>query len=214
MFEMASMTLGPFGRSDETLFLAIPAAKYNSALRLPAGLQQFADSVDGLEHARRAARRINGPKDPGVAVIPGDHPFVGVSRAIDRADHVPDGAIRIVLLQQEMDLHPARAYVVWKPQPALPILRHRWSGKRLENRLGVLPGDRGRRNRGLAGRLFGRNALRTGQIGVGGNAGRGRVAGVFKDVLYRAALHSGCRAVRPVGINGAFTESIVGGIAR
>ena len=55
--------------------------------------------------------------------------------------------------------------------------------------------------------------LSVGEIGIGGDSWSGRVSGIFEDVLHRAALHSGRRAVRAVGVDLAFGESVVGGIA-
>ena len=42
-----------------------------------------------LQHGRRPAAGIDGAKNPGIAVIPGDHPVIGKFGAGDFPNHVP-----------------------------------------------------------------------------------------------------------------------------
>ena len=79
----------PFGRAHQAFFFAVPTAEDQCALRLPAGLQQFADAVHGFEHGRGAAVGIDCAVDPGVAMIARDHPFVGQFAAAHAADRHP-----------------------------------------------------------------------------------------------------------------------------
>ena len=61
-------------------------------------LQQRADAVHSLEHGGGAAVGIDGAVDPGIAMIAGDHPLVGILRPFDFADHIPDDAALVILL--------------------------------------------------------------------------------------------------------------------
>ena len=146
-------------------------------------------------------------------MVAGDDPLIGIGGAVDGADDVPDGAIGVVLLEQEMDLHPAGAGVVRERQTALPFLRDDRASERLEDRLGVVPGDWGGWNCWLASSLVRGDALVRGKIRIGGGSRSGGVTRIFKNVLHRAALYSGCRTIGAFGVDLAFGESVVGGVA-
>src|SRR6185437_16943368 len=56
--KLARMVLRPLGRTDQTLFLGVPACKHNRSLWPPTLFQQNADATHSLQHSRRAAIRI------------------------------------------------------------------------------------------------------------------------------------------------------------
>ena len=99
MLKMPCVALGPLGRADQALLFGVPTAKDDSPFGTPSGLEQFADAVHCFEHAGRAARRIDGAEDPGVAVVAGDDPLIRIGGAVDGADDVPDGAIGVLLIE-------------------------------------------------------------------------------------------------------------------
>jgi hypothetical protein len=92
--------LHPLGRADEAFFFGVPTAEDDGALGPPALLEQRADAVDGFEHGGGAAVGVDRAVDPGVAMVAGDDPVVGVLGAFDFADDVPDDAALVVLLRR------------------------------------------------------------------------------------------------------------------
>src|SRR5207245_11808219 len=100
------MLLAPFGRTDQTLFFAVPTTDNDRAFRLPTGFQQLADPVYSLEHCRRAAVGIDGAVRPRVAVITHHHPLVAKLATAHAPDHVPANARLIIL--PHTHLHPPR----------------------------------------------------------------------------------------------------------
>ncbi len=117
------MLLDPLGRAHQAFFFAVPTAEDERALRLPSRLQQFADAVYRFEHRRGAAVGIDRAIDPGVAMIAGDHPFVGQFAAAHAADHVPQRAELIVLLEMHLHLRRPGTDVIGEGQRALPLAR-------------------------------------------------------------------------------------------
>ena len=103
--------------------------------------EQRADAVDGFKHGGGAAGGVDGAIDPGIAVIAGDDPIVGVLRAFDFSDHVPDDAALVVLLGDEVDLYAAGAEVIAEGQRALPALRHAGAFERLQDGRGIVIAD-------------------------------------------------------------------------
>src|SRR2546429_3669067 len=68
--------LAPFGRARQRILLSIPTAYDHRASWPPSALLQLAKGPRQLHHRSRAARRIYAAKNPRVAVIPEQHPFV------------------------------------------------------------------------------------------------------------------------------------------
>jgi hypothetical protein len=66
-------------------------------------------------------------------VIAGDHPLIGILRALCLADHIPDDAALVVLPGDQVHLHAARSEVIVEGQRALPALRHARSFEGLQN---------------------------------------------------------------------------------
>ncbi len=97
--QLFGMFLRPLRRTDQALFFRIPAAKVEGAARLPSLRQQTADAVDGFQHGRSPTGGIDSPIDPGVTMIPGDHPLIRKFAAGDFANHVPHRALRVVHLE-------------------------------------------------------------------------------------------------------------------
>ncbi len=132
--ERAALLLDPFGGADEALLFGVPTAEDDGALGPPALTEQCADAVHGFKHGGGAAGGIDRAIDPGVAMIADDDPGVGILRALDFADHVPDDAALVVLLRDEVDFHSAGTQVIAERQRALPALRHSGAFERLQDR--------------------------------------------------------------------------------
>src|SRR5208282_6941993 len=117
------MLLSPLGGTHQTFFFAIPTAENHGALRLPTRFQQLAHAVYAFEHGRSAAVGVDRAVHPGVAMIASDHPLIRQLAAADAADHIPERAELIILL--EMHLHPHRSWadVVGEGQRTLPLAR-------------------------------------------------------------------------------------------
>ena len=94
-----------------------------------------------FKHGGGAAVGIDRAVDPGVAVIAADDPLVGILRALDLADHVPDDAALVVLLRDEVNFHAAGPEVIAEGQRALPALRHAGAFESLQNRRGIVIAD-------------------------------------------------------------------------
>src|SRR5260370_29372312 len=77
--------------------------------------------MDGFEHGGGAAIRIDCSIHPGVAMIAGDDPLIRRSRSSYLANHVPDCAVLIVLLQVDLHLRWSGTYVIRKWQRSLPL---------------------------------------------------------------------------------------------
>src|SRR5579872_1770503 len=114
------MRFGPFSRPDQPKFLGIPAAKNHCPLRLPTGFKQLADASYGFKHGGGAAAWIDSTVNPGVAMIPGNHPCVGRLAAVYCAGNVPYCAVLIVLLEMHPYPHGARPHVISEGQCSLP----------------------------------------------------------------------------------------------
>ena len=76
-----------------------------------------------FEHRRRAAVRIDRAVDPGVAMIARNHPFVGKLAAAHAANHIPESAELIVLLEMHLHPHRSRSHVIGERQRTLPFAR-------------------------------------------------------------------------------------------
>ncbi len=171
--------------------------------------------MDGFEHGGGAGVGVDGAVDPGVAMVAGDDPGVlvfGVG-AVDGADHVPDGAELVVLLEVHVDLDRAgAAEMVGERQAALPLMRDVGAVEGFEDGRGVLVAERVDRD----GRLvhFGRvgDALGVGEVGRGGYAGGFGVAGVERKKLDRPALDGGVGAHGAAGVLVAADVAVVGGV--
>ena len=70
-----------------------------------------------------------------------DHPLIGVVRTFDLSNHVPNNPALIVLLRNQVHLHPGRSQVITKRQRALPALRNSRPLKVLEDRRGIVVAD-------------------------------------------------------------------------
>ena len=87
-----------------------------------------------------------------------DRWLAGDYQGLHFADDVPDDAPLIILLRNEMDLHPARPEVIAERQRALPSLRHARSLQRFQNRRSVVIADGNRGNVRLVAGLLRRRA--------------------------------------------------------
>src|SRR5439155_18006839 len=58
LLELIGMSLNPFGRTQQSLLFAVPRAQDDRAFRLPALLEQLAQSATGLHERDLAARGI------------------------------------------------------------------------------------------------------------------------------------------------------------
>ena len=98
MFERFDVLFGPLGRTDQALFFGIPTGDDNGSLRLPAALEQDPEAMNCFEHRSGTAIGIDGSIDPGVAMVPDYNPVLGVLRAFDFSNNIPDGSDLVVLL--------------------------------------------------------------------------------------------------------------------
>src|SRR5579859_3853910 len=117
-----------------------------------------------FQHCRRAAVRVHRTVDPGIAMIAGDHPFVGQFCAFDPADHIPERAELIILLEVHFHAGWSRTNVIGEWQRALPLARRIEPAKVLQNRPGIVIRDWCDWNFRNLRRLFARNALGIGYM--------------------------------------------------
>ena len=75
-------------------------------------------------------------------MIAHDDRGIGILRALDFADHIPDDAALVVLLRYEVDFYAAGTQVIPKGQRALPALRYAGAFEGLQDRRGVVVADR------------------------------------------------------------------------
>ena len=150
--------LGPLGRADEAFFFGVPTGDDDGAGGLPALLEESAEAVDGFEHGGGAAVGVDGAVDPGVAMIAGYDPIVGVVGAGNGADDVPDGAEGNVLIEMHVDGDVcggcgvgsgAGSRVIGEGERALPVARRLLAAERFEDRSRVFVGERVGGNDGL-----------------------------------------------------------------
>src|SRR5258707_6756423 len=86
-------------------------------------------------------------------------PVVGQFATAHTADHVPQSAELIILLEVHLHARRPRPYVVGKRQRALPLARRVRAGKMLENWSSIMVGERRDWNLRHLCRLLGRDAL-------------------------------------------------------
>src|SRR5215468_2951788 len=110
------MLFAPFRRSNQSLLFRVPAGKDNGALWLPPRFQQFADTMHSLKHGGGSAVRVDGSIDPGISVIPCDHPLGRIFSTGNTPNHIPDGAVLVILLEMELYLHRPRTDVIGERQ--------------------------------------------------------------------------------------------------
>src|SRR5580658_8764043 len=153
------MLLGPLSGADQSFFFAIPTAENHRALRLPARLQQFADSVHAFEHRRGAAIGVDCTVNPRVPMIARNHPLVRKLAASHPADDIPESAVLIILLEMHLHPHRSRSHVVGERQRPLPLARRVGPAEILKNGRGIMVGKWRNRNPGHLRRLLGRSPL-------------------------------------------------------
>ena len=99
--------------------------------------------------------------------------------------------------------------MIGERQRALPLARRVRSAQMLQNRPGIVIGQRSDRNLRHLRRLLRRNALRLRQRRHRRDSRSGRIAGKLEHVSHRSALHAGVRPPRPFGIFVAAPPAIV-----
>jgi len=194
------------------LFLAIPAGKDESAFWFPSALQERANAVNGFQHSGGAAVGIDSAEDPGIAMIADDDRFIGILRAGNFSDDIPNGAESVVLLQDHVNLHRAGTHVVGEGQRALPGVGRLRTAKSLQNGRGITIGERCRGNFRFVGSVGEWDTFVGGQIRRGSETGRGGVTGILEEILNRSALDATFGAIGTVGIDVSLIIAIVGGI--
>ena len=196
------MLLGPLCGTHQAFFFAIPARKYHRALRLPARFQQLTSSVYGFEHRCRATVGVDRTVDPRIAKLPAPH----------SANHIPESAELIILLEMHLYPHRPRPHVISERQRTLPFARRVVPAQILKNRRGVVVGERRDWNlRHLRGLLW-RNALALRQRRQRCKSRRCRVAGKLEHVSHRSALHAGIGPPGPVWIFVSTPPAVVEGV--
>src|SRR5262249_24737810 len=196
----------------QSFLFRVPTGEDNGSVRLPALLQQFADSVYRFEHRRRAAVGIDSAIDPGVAMIPEDDQLVWIFVSRNSADDIPNRPIVIILLEMHFDTHRSRSNVIGEWQRTLPFTRGLRAPEILQNRRSVAVREwRGWNFRHVRS-LRRRNSLRIGQRWQRRNSWSGGIAGVLEHVLNGATLHCRFRTPWALGIGIALEVTIVPGI--
>ena len=148
LVELLRVLVGPLGRADQAVFLGVPARIDEGPPRLPAILDRRAQGAAHLERGGGPAPRIDRAIDPGVAMVADHHPAIGLDRALERGDHVPDRPDLVVHDDPEVDLDRPRPDVVGQRQPPLPP---RWDVRPpqgLQDRPGRVIADRQRGDAG------------------------------------------------------------------
>src|SRR5271166_1508978 len=203
------MIFAPLGGTDQSFLLSVPACDHDSALGLPAGFQERPQTMYRLQHRRSAAIWIYRAVHPGIAMIAGDHPFIGRRRSANFADYIPNRAELVVLLKVHLHVRGAGSNVVSKRQRSLPLTRRLRAAKVLKNRRGIGVGEWSYRNlRHLLG-LRWRYAFRIRQPRSGRHSRRGGVSGKLEHKSDGPALHTGGRAPRSLRIGVAAVVTII-----
>src|SRR5690348_9382096 len=118
------MRLGPFGRSQQTGFLAVPEAVNDGPLRLPPLLPQLRQPTGLFQFRARARYRVTSSIDPGVVMITANHPFVRISGTWDTCNYVIERLAVPAELQMQVRLGRTRPHVISERQIAAPGFRN------------------------------------------------------------------------------------------
>ncbi len=204
--ELFPVELGPLGRAEQPLLLAVPRAQENRALGPPALLEHRSVRAGLFEHRHEARDRILGPVDPGIVVIAPDDPLVGPDAARDSCDDVARGNELPVEDELEVDLRGPRADPVGDRERAAPALRRDRALEGREQRLRVAVADRKDRDLRQGRRVL---PLEAARVLRRAHAGRERVAGVDGHVRDAAALDALLRPEGALRVDLALEEPVV-----
>ena len=138
--------------------------------------------------------------------------LIGILCAGNFSDDIPNGVESVVLLQQQVNLHRAGTHVIGEGQRALPGMRRLRTAERLQNGRGITIRQWRRGNFRLVGSVSERDTFVGGKVWRGGEAWRGGIAGIFEEILNRAALDAAFGAIGAVGIDISLVVAVVGGI--
>ena len=198
LFQIRGVRLGPFGRTEQAGFLAVPETIDDGPLRLPALFQQFRKAAHLFHLGDRAGDWILRAIHPGVVMIAANDPFVRILGAGNAHDHVIE-ALRIpVEFHAHVNFRGTRSDVIGDRQRAPPCFGRDRPFQCGQQRLRVSIGHRQHGNFRQRFRFADGQAL-----GVRGraDAGRERIAGIERHVHHAAALRAVARAVRALGKN-------------
>ncbi len=96
------MCFGPFSGAEQAGFFAVPEAIDDSAVRLPALLEQLAERAGFFQFGTGAGERIFGAIDPSIVMVAANDPLIGILRAGDFGDDVVQRLAIPVELEMEM----------------------------------------------------------------------------------------------------------------
>ena len=207
--QLVGVRLGPFGRADQALLLAVPGGEHQGAARAEALARELADRLRFGHQRDHPAGGIGGAVDPRVVVVAAHDPLIGQLGAGKLRDHVVDRHQLPVERELQADLGRPRSEVIRDRQRAAPRRRHHRAAQVLEQRLRVARRDR--QHRDLGQHLELRAVEPLGILGRA-HAWRQRIAGVHRHVDDRSALRALRRPepARRVGVAGAV--AVLGGV--
>ena len=141
----ALVLLGPLGRAEQAVLLAVPAGEHDRAVGPPALAHERAEPLAHLEHGRPAAEVVVGAVGPGVLMAAEHHELVGMLAPGDHGEGVVERRLAVVDVELHVDAGRPRADVVLEAQAALEAVGGGGAAERAQQRLGLAVGDRGRR---------------------------------------------------------------------
>ncbi len=204
--QFLGVVFGPFGRAQQSLFLAIPNAQDDGALGLPSLVDQGGQPARLFHQGAGPRNRILRAVHPGIVMVASDDPLVRISVAGNARNHVVNGLGIPVEHGPQMHLGGTGTDMVGDGQRAAPALGRHRTFERRQQRLGVAIGNGQYRNLSEGDGFTQRQPL--GVLG-GADAGGERVAGINGHVHHAAALYAVRRTIRAVGIGVALVVAVV-----
>ena len=200
------MRLNPLGRAEQRRLFAIPEAVDYRALRMPALLEQFAQSACLFELCARARKGIACTVDPRIMVVAANNPLIRQRGTGNRRDHVVERLPVPVEADRQMCHRHAGADFISERQAAAPALRHKLAVQRLQKRSRIRIRDRQHRNLRNRLHLVERNQLRPRHSA---DARSLRIARIDWHIHHAATLRALCGPHRTFGVSVAAKVAVV-----
>src|SRR5438105_6421605 len=128
--QLFPMLLGPFGRSQETLFFAVPGAIDDRATRTPSALRQLAQRLRFFEHGHLAAERIACAVHPCIVMISTNDPLISAIASRQSRDDAARRNDLPIEFEIQMCARRTGADVISDRQRATPVGRRYRTGDR------------------------------------------------------------------------------------